>query len=80
MHINNIEIYTNKFFGGGDLAIIYIRTQLMDWVPACRKSPDGFKSSTVLKIIDDTLHSCNFGGMYRRALNDFNYPEAKCAK
>lgn len=76
MYIKNIEIYNDKFFGGGDLAIDYFTNQLMDWVPACRKSPDGFSSQVqFLKIIDDTLYSCNYGGMYRRALNDFNYPE-----
>lgn len=76
MYIKNIEIYNDKFFGGGDLAIDYFTNELMDWVPACRKSPDGFTSQVqFLKIIDDTLYSCNYGGMYRRALNDFNYPE-----
>lgn len=76
MYINNIEIYNNKFFGGGDLAIKYFTDQLLDWIPACRKSPDGFSSQVqFLKIIDDTLYSCNYGGMYRRALSDFNYPE-----
>lgn len=75
-NINNIEIYHDKFFGGGDLAIIYYTNQLMDWVPACRNSPEGFSTRVeFLKIIDDTLYSCNYGGMYRRALNDFNYPE-----
>ena len=76
MFIKYIEIYNDKFFGGGDLAIAYYTDKLMNWVPACRKSPDGFSNQVqFLKIIDDTLYSCNFGGMYRRALNDFNYPE-----
>lgn len=76
LYIKNIEVYNDKYFGGGDLAINYFTNELMDWVPACRKSPDGFSSQVqFLKIIDDTLYSCNYGGMYRRALNDFNYPE-----
>ena len=76
MYIKNIEIYNNKFFGGGDLAINYFTNDLMDWVPACRNSPDGFSNQVqFLKIIDDTLYSCTFGGLYRRALKDFNFPE-----
>ncbi len=76
LYANNLEIFNDKYFAGGDLAVKYYTEALSDWVPACRNSPDGFSNQVrSLKIIDDTLYSCNYGGMYRRALDDFNYPE-----
>jgi len=75
-YIKCIEKFNNKYFVGGDLSIKYFSPELMDWIPASRNSPDGFTNQVkFLKIIADTLYSCNYGGMYRRALNDFNYPE-----
>lgn len=72
----NLEVFNGKYFAGGDMAIKYYTKELSDWVPACRNSPDGFSHQVrFLKIIDDTLYSCNFGELYRRALDDFNYPE-----
>lgn len=74
--LRSFEKYDNKYFAGGDLSIKYFSPELMDWVPATRNSPDGFTSQVqFLKIIDDTLYSCNFGGLYRRSIEDFNYPE-----
>ena len=74
--IKSIEKNTNKFFAGGDLAIKYFTNELMDWIPATRNSPQGFPNQVqFLKIISDTLYSCNYGGLYRRAMDDFNYPE-----
>ncbi|MBK9096684.1 MAG: T9SS type A sorting domain-containing protein [bacterium] len=75
-YIKCIEKFNNKYFAGGDLSIKYFSPELMDWIPATRNSPDGFTNQVqFLKIIDDTLYSCNYGGLFRRALNDFNYPE-----
>lgn len=73
LFFRNVEVYNDKYFGGGDLSIRYFSKELADWVPACRNTPIGQVFS--IKIIDDTLYSCAFGGMYRRALSDFDYPE-----
>lgn len=75
-YIKCMEKFNNKYFAGGDLSIKYFSPELMDWIPATRNSPDGFTSQVqFLKIINDTLYSCNYGGLYRRALKDFNFPE-----
>ena len=75
-YVRHFEISDGKYFAGGFFAIEYYSKELTDWIPACRKSPDGFFNQVnYLKIIDDTLYSCNFGGVFRRSLKDFNYAE-----
>lgn len=74
--IRSLEKLNSKYFAGGDFSIKYYSPELMDWVPATRNSPQGFPNQVkFLKIISDTLYSCTYGGLYRRAMDDFNYPE-----
>lgn len=80
-YFKTLEIYNNKYFGAGDISIKYFSNELMDWVPANKNSQAVFTNQVYfLSIIDDTLYSCNYGGLFKRAIKDFNYPEMSLPK
>lgn len=71
----DLDIYENKYFVA-DGTVKYKSDLIDDWINATMSAPEGFSSQVRSNtIINDTIYSCTYGGIYKRALSDFYLPD-----